>query len=407
MILKNIDSEDIKNKSPKQLLESLTIGTNFKFEFLSLFLDRYVDGNIKKPEIRFRDEYKLTLEQQKIFKTIETTTVGRLILNSFIMCEEYIERFGYINSPMNSSVNAKFHENLSVLLVNNSINYKVYNDIINRIDWLGANLTNHTGLCIDYDSLNMSKSFKEHKNKVYENLKKTNASGSEILKAEDELIDMATKEKSHTGMYKMIKSGAKGSFTNNYKVLNIGRGIIKNGAGDLKLISNDLSTGNGSAEYIELSNNSILGTYGRSMKTAQGGYLTKLVSAGFSYLSIDTSSNDCGTKYFLSTKLTNNNFKEYLYRNVRQKGTHDFTELTLDNYKTFINKEIEYRSPMFCHAKEGICPMCYGHLHEKNGIRSGLNVVLTDLTSKIMNTSMKSFHDLTVKYYSVDISKYF
>lgn len=407
MLLKEITKEDIEKKSPKELLESLTVGTKFTFEFLSLFLDRYIDGSVKKPQIRFKDSYKLTPEQSKVFGIYGETTVGRLILNSFVICEEYIEKFGYINEPMNSSVNAKFHENLSVLLVNKSIDYKKYNDIVNRIDWLGANLTNHTGLCIDYDSLTMSKSFKEHKNKVYADLKKNDASGNEILTAEDELIKMASKEKSHTGMYKMIKSGAKGSFTNNYKVLNIGRGIIKNGAGDLKLISNDLSTGNGAAEYIELSNNSILGTYGRSMKTAQGGYLTKLVSSGFSYLAIDKSIEDCGTAYFLTTKLTDNNFKEYLYRNVRQTGTRDFIELTLDNYKDFINKDIEYRSPMFCHAQNGICPMCYGHLHEKNGIETGLNVILTDLSSKIMNTSMKSFHDLTVKYYALDISEYF
>lgn len=409
MLLEVIGSEHIDRykNDPVKLLNALKCGTKFDFDFLSLFLTQMKEGSIHNKKISFKDKYELTDEQKREFKFSYTTTVGRIIFNSFCMCKPYIDKFGYINEPITSSVNAQFHENLSVLLVNKNIDYKQYNDIVNRIDWLGGNLTNYTGLCIDYDSLSMSESFKTHKNNVYNDLIKRNANGSEILKAEDELIEKAKNEKKHTGMYKMIASGSKGSFTNNYKVINIGRGIIKNGSGELKVIPNDLVSGNGPAEYVELSNNGILGTYGRSMKTAQGGYLTKLVSSGFSYLSIDKNVEDCETPYFLTTKITKSNFKEYLYRNVRLKHKKDYEELTLDNFKNYLDKEVEYRSPMFCHAKDGICPKCYGHLHEKNRIETGLNVVLTDLSSKIMNTSMKSFHDLTVKYYALDISEYF
>lgn len=81
--------------------------------------------------------------------------------------------------------------------------------------------------------------------------------------------------------------------------------------------------------------------------------------------------------------------------------------MTLKNYKDYLDREVEMRSPMFCHSKDGICPTCYGGLYNINKIDKGLSVIITDLTSKIMNTSMKSFHDLTVKYYTVDISKYF
>lgn len=62
---------------------------------------------------------------------------------------------------------------------------------------------------------------------------------------------------------------------------------------------------------------------------------------------------------------------------------------------------------MYCHSTNGICPMCFGNLYKLNKVDTGLSVIITDLTSKIMNTSMKSFHDLTVKYYTIDISDYF
>lgn len=75
--------------------------------------------------------------------------------------------------------------------------------------------------------------------------------------------------------------------------------------------------------------------------------------------------------------------------------------MTLKNYKDYLDREVEMRSPMFCHSHNGICPTCYGGLYNINKIDKGLSVIITDLTSKIMNTSMKSmasaYSDICIK----------
>ncbi len=73
--------------------------------------------------------------------------------------------------------------------------------------------------------------------------------------------------------------------------------------GKPKVLTNSLAEGNKLSDYIYLSNNSIQGSFGRSLKTAQGGYLSKLVSTGFAHLKV-TDTIDCGTTHHLKVKIT-------------------------------------------------------------------------------------------------------
>lgn len=383
-----------------KFINKMNIGDEITLEELTQFTDRFENGKIIKPKIGFSDLVDLSETQKNILK-LNKMTVGRLIFNLFCLPEEYVKQFGAVNDTITSKNYETIHSNLAILLTDGIIDSDKYSDTIDRISWLGLNMTNFRGKCMDFDSIDMSDKFMKKKESVYKELKARNATGDEILAAEDELIADAKNEKKDSGLVHIINSGSKGSFTNNYKVLNIGRGIIKNGAGEIVLLDRSLAEGNKPSDYVQLSNNSILGTYGRSMKTAQGGYLTKLVTSGFSYINIDKDNIDCGTKGFLIVKITKDNYKEYLHRNIRFKGREQWVSMTLNNYKDFLDKEVEMRSPMFCHSKDGICPTCYGGLYNINKIDKGLSVIITDLTSKIMNTSMKSvasaYSDICIK----------
>lgn len=271
MLLKEITNEHIEKFDPLILVKSLDNLVSFSMDFLLLFIQKYEDNKIKTPKYKFTHEIELNKEQQEIFKFKNKTTIGRVIYNAFCLPKEYFENFPFVDDTITAGLNSSIHTNLALLLTENKIDAKTYSDCVDRMTWLGMNLTNYRGICMDFDSINMSDSFIKHKNKVYSELKAKNASGNEILAEEDKLIDMAVNEKRNTGLVKIIKAGIKGSMTNNYKVLNIGRGLVKNGAGELKLLHNSLVEGNQSSDYVELSNNSILGSYGRSMKTAQGG----------------------------------------------------------------------------------------------------------------------------------------
>lgn len=251
-------------------LRNLTIGSIVSMNELKLFTDRFIDNKIIKPKYRFNDEYTLTNAQKSIFK-VESMQIGRFILNCFCLPIEYIQVYGPINKVFDAKTNEEFQSNLASLLVENKITADKYSDIIDRISWLGMNMTNFTGKCMDFNSINMSDKFMDMKTKVYKELKAKKASGNDILKAEDKLLELAIQEKNGSGLLEIIKSGAKGSLTNNYKVINIGRGITKNGSNELVLLDKSLVEGNKTSDYVQLSNNNIQGTYGRSMKTAQGG----------------------------------------------------------------------------------------------------------------------------------------
>lgn len=253
-----------------KFVNKMNIGDKITLEQLTQFTDRYENGKIVKPKIGFSDTIELSNDQKALLK-VNTMTVGRLIFNLFCLPSEYIRQFGPVNETISAKNYETIHSNLAILLTDGVIDSDKYSDTIDRISWLGLNMTNFRGKCMDFDSIDMSDRFMKKKEAVYKELKARNATGDEILAAEDELIADAKNEKKDSGLFHIINSGSKGSFTNNYKVLNIGRGIIKNGAGEIVLLDRSLAEGNKPSDYVQLSNNSILGTYGRSMKTAQGG----------------------------------------------------------------------------------------------------------------------------------------
>lgn len=403
MILKEITEEHIKSTDPLTLIKSLGYYTKIDRDFLNLFMERMVDNKHIKPKYKFTDEIELDKEQMNIFK-ISKTKIGRLIFNSFCLPQAYIETFGFVNEQVDSSVYDTIHNNLATLLLGKKITHEEYADVINRLSWLGMTMTNFKGHSMDFDSITMSDKFLDHKNKVYKELIDKNASPEEVLKAEDDLLNIAKEEKKDTGLYKIIKSGSKGNFSNNFKNLNIGRGLIQMPDGKPKVLTNSLAEGNKLSDYIYLSNNSIQGSFGRSLKTAQGGYLSKLVSTGFAHLKV-TDTVDCGTTHHLKVKITKENYKDFFYRFIKSPSAKSYIELNQDNYKQFIGYEVLVRSPMFCHDKDGMCRTCYGNLVNMNKITSGLNVLIADLSSTIMNKAMKSFHDLTAKYNSINIKK--
>ena len=264
-----ITEEHIKSTDPLALIKTLGYYTKIDRDFLNLFMERMVDNKHIKPKYRFTDEIELDKNQMSIFK-ISKTKIGRLIFNSFCLPQAYIETFGFVNEQVDSSVYDTIHNNLATLLLGKKITHEEYADVVNRLSWLGMTMTNFKGHCMDFDSITMSDKFLDHKNKVYKELIDKNASPEEVLKTEEDLLNLAKEEKKDTGLYKIIKSGSKGNFSNNFKNLNIGRGLIQMPDGKPKILTNSLAEGNKLSDYIYLSNNSIQGSFGRSLKTAQG-----------------------------------------------------------------------------------------------------------------------------------------
>jgi len=379
-------------------LRTMDFEKELDMEFLSNnFLERFNPENktIITPICKFNEKMKIYPDEQKEFNTnITETTIGSYIFNRFVVPTEYFKYYPYIDKTINSKVYAEYNSNLAFLLSQKLISPEVYAKSVDKCTWLGFNLTNFKGYSMDFESLKVPpelKKLKEELLKKYEG----KITPETVSMIENQLIAKAKELKKDTGLFKIIDSGSKGDFGNNYKNLVVMRGMVNTPEG-AKFIQSNLVDGNNFEEYITMANNSIAGSYGRAVKTAIGGYQTKLVVAGFSVLSI--TEQDCYSDKHLKVEITESNFKKYIYRNVKLNRNDKYEELKLENKNKFLNKVVLMRSPQYCHTKNGICEVCYGNLFKYNDIKEGLNVLISEVTSKIMNLSMKSFHDSTQRF---------
>ena len=133
--------------------------------------------------------------------------------------------------------------------------------------------------------------------------------------------------------------------------------------------------------------------------TAVNGYQSKQMYACYQSIIIDEPATDCGTKVCLDVYLTEKNIEMYLYQYIKlDNGT--LINLTSDNYKEYINKNVQIRTPMFCLTNK-ICSKCAGSRFEILDIK---NVGLTSVrvSNTLLNLNMKKRHSSKVSLDEVD-----
>ena len=111
--------------------------------------------------------------------------------------------------------------------------------------------------------------------------------------------------------------------------------------------------------------------------------------AAFQTVVLDKPKSDCGTKVTLKIKLTKNNYKLFLYRNI--KVGNNIVNLTDDNITKYINSYINLYDPMCC-TGDKLCNKCAGDLYYKLGI-TNIGLTTSRLCSSIMNKALKKKHD--------------
>lgn len=143
-------------------------------------------------------------------------------------------------------------------------------------------------------------------------------------------------------------------------------------------------------------------SYGRSMMTAQGGYIAKQLNAAFQGLQLNPDPNsDCRTP--LTLRVTVDNPREYLFRFYKEGGK--LVEVMPDDLGDLKGKTLQFRSPLYCGDKKGICSKCAGTLHHRMGIVN-IGLIAGRIGTTLMNASLKAFHDSSLKRTRIDLSKY-
>lgn len=338
------------------------------------------------------------------------TTLGIYICNLFLVQHHNLpEIFGYINKSFDGSVIEDFEEKLANALYYDKITTDCMADHYNRIQWLGGNdvmtlLTPSLTPALLKPVPGLVKKKEELFKANAEAVKK----GDPIIasKIENELIDMAVDYLKNDEGYENFASKAKSNIPNNYKTMQIMKGALQNShTGEYRINKSDYNSGISREEYSSFADSSVVGSHARAIGTAYGGYMAKKINQTLNAVEAAEPGSDCGTKLTIDVVLYPSMKNDYMSRFIVEDG--HLIELTPENFDKYAGKHVHMRSPIFCKMQEPYyCNKCLGNQPYLLGLTK-YGLAACRMANKIMNMSLKKFHDLTIKTTDIDIGSVF
>lgn len=385
-----------------------------------------VDAATNKPLMDSRTRIKIEdslvpadsiLRKFKNWKDIvgTETNAGRIVFNVFIGSTKGtingIENshlatiLEYINKPTTAGVIGGLNRVISDAYVDKYILSDIVKDFIDRMQWMGYTTAIYSIPSLDIKTIHPSEKVKKKRDQMLRDNREVIESNDVMAfgKLENEMIDFAKKDLEEIGATgKMIyDSGFNGSWNNNFKVNSIFRGIApkSDDPTSFSIVTSNLMDGVAKEDIAPHADLAVLGAAGRAVDTQKGGYLTKLFNAAFSGIIADKPDSDCGTTKTINVELTGDNKREYRYRYIYDKN--ELVCLTPALLEKYVGKTVKMRTPLLCQNKH-YCHHCLGDMFYRLGVKNiGLHV--SRISARIMNLSMKSFHDLSVQGKEFDI----
>ena len=196
------------------------------------FGNMYDEKSKKVLPSKFNTTDPITLKPNEYYNKEEIkTTLGRLITNKFFFEDGLREIVGYVNKPITKKELKKIDETIANALLDNKVDIATIKKYYNKQQWLGLSV--HSILCSSFTPETIKPlpeviKLKEELFKKYaEDLKGPNG----VIyanKIETMLIEEAKKVLDKDPGMSLYKSGARGSFENNYKNMFIIRGPVYN-----------------------------------------------------------------------------------------------------------------------------------------------------------------------------------
>lgn len=339
-----------------------------------------------------------------------TTTVGLWVFNKFFIEKDLFELFHYINNTVNADVlEGELTKKVSYAFMEGDIDDTVMDNFILKqqfimtfVTLLSPNLTVDTLTCTKQIEAKKKQLLKKYDKAIKER------NTSEIDKMEKELMDYTKELLKDDPAMDIYRSGARGSFGNNFKNMFIMKGLVKdtdpnNG---YNLVTSSYMNGVSKEDYPILSNAIIEGPYKRAKKTELGGAWEKLVMSACQHVVIGEEGSDCGTKSTIDVELTKSNYGPYMYNFIVDNGK--LVELTSKNIDKYIGKKVKMRFASLCKNKDSgvICHHCAGNMWYRLGI-TNIGACTPQIPATVKLRSMKAFHDSTVQLIEIDPMKVF
>lgn len=195
---------------------------------ITLELGRELFGYTKDKNPKFTPQDMMVIPKGSKFgnKDAIPTTIGRCIVNTFLLLEpDFIKYIGYQNIVMGKKGMGGINDRLSELLVNDVITTKDFITYLNKSHFIGFAWNDFLAPSVNMAFINPSKSFRKAKKRVFEenkdklNTKYVNI--DDVIKVENELINIAKEEMKDNPAIDLYNAGARGSFENNFKKTSI------------------------------------------------------------------------------------------------------------------------------------------------------------------------------------------
>ena len=315
------------------------------------------------------------------------TTIGRVYMNYLLFCDKLGDVVPYINDRLDNKV-----ENiLKDLILRGKIKNSQGKECVENINYI-ANSPEFVSPNLTLKSLTTNPEVGKRRKELLEQYKDKIKAGDSIAmsEVESQLIKMDKDWLKDDPSMRYFKINEKKMFNNVRKKLLLVHGSVKKfgQAGSFDFIPTSLEEGYQQKTLAETFNEIRDGTYSRSTETALGGEQSKTILRVFQNTRIVE--KNCGSTDYLKVKVEPYNSKEYLYRNFNAGGN-KLVEVTEQNYKSLEGKVVEFRSPLYCHAKGGYCDTCMGKVFENIG-QKALATAALEIGSTILQLSMKAMH---------------
>ena len=384
----------------KDSLDIRTITKLFGYSTKSDTKDKKKAFEVREPDFNLRDTFILEAGEYINNDKIETT-VGKFLFNKLMIEGTELTKIvpnGYYNVEVDASALKK----LSKMVANGCMQgvYEVVPtipDYLKKYEFWGLCLVTIFSPSYSIETILPNPILEKRKRELLDNARSHNL--NDLTQVEDQLVDEAKRVLDGTpGMY-MFNSGARGSFSTDYKNMMLAIGAVENPiTGEVDFMKSSYMTGIRKEDIPAAANSIVNAEHPKAIGTAQGGYMTKQFYAVFQSVILDEPGSDCGAIRGITVTLTKDNLDDYVDQYLIE-GT-KLVLITPDLPSKYLNHPIQLRSPMYCLA-EKLCNKCAGERYYKIGVLN-MGLGTNRLSGSLQNASLKLRHDLRIKMDRID-----
>ena len=334
------------------------------------------------------------------------TTIGIYMANKFLY--EDLHLFGYVNKTIDADVNAKIDKILAKALKAEDVTQETVCTYIDKCQFLfGGPLAHIINTSMSETLLSLPSSAKALKNKLFKENKEALDNNDPIVSAKiaSQVVDESLKEMKtkHDPAVGLFDSNCGIDPYNNYRTMFVMKGAVADNTGlypsGFKVVKSNYDNGITKEDLPLIADSLVTSAYTKGVATQDSGTSAKQVNAVFQRIRLQARNSDCKTDRTLPVTITADIKSNYIYRYIVENKR--LVMLTDDNIDNYVNKTVNMRSPIYCHAEDPeYCNICTGDRLYRVGIKN-IGLTFNIMRGATMNLQMKSFHDTTVKYTTI------